>query len=106
TLQWPGAAPCNGALQSCVDAAASGDTVLVVSEAPIAGGVAIGAKSLVLRAAAGLRPALSAGNGISASGAAAGPVSVTVEGFALRDAGIDLAYSGPRTATLTVRNND
>lgn len=104
-LEWPGAAPCNGTLQACVDASASGDTVVVVTEASINGGVDIGSKSLTLRAAAGLRPALAAGTDISATTVGNGPVAITVEGFALRDGRIVLMHGGTDTARFTVRNN-
>jgi hypothetical protein len=38
---FPGAAPCNGTLQACIDAAAAGDTVLVATAAPIGQDVTI-----------------------------------------------------------------
>lgn len=103
-LEWPGAAPCNGTLQACVDSAASGDTIVVVSEATISGGVEIDSKNLTLRAAPGLRPVLATGTGISASSTDVENL-VAVEGFALRDGRINLNYSGVGNAHFTVRNN-
>lgn len=105
TLEWPGAAPCNGTLQACVDAAANGDTVLVVAETTISGGVSLLNKSLELRAAPGLRPAFAAGTSVSAAGSGAGPMTVTVQGFALFDARIDLSWSGTGAATFGVYDN-
>lgn len=57
TRDWPGVAPCNGTLQACIDASASGDTVVIVTSTPIDEQIIIENKGLMLRGS-GQRDAL------------------------------------------------
>lgn len=54
-LTYPGAAPCNTTLQACVTGAASGDTIDIATDTPIAEFVDID-KSLTIQAAPGFSP--------------------------------------------------
>ena len=54
-LTYPGAAPCNTTLQACVTGAASGDTIEIATNTPIAEFVDID-KSLTIQPAAGFAP--------------------------------------------------
>ena len=64
TRTWPGAAPCNGTLQACVNAAANGDRIEIATAGPIDEFLTLANRSLSLVAAAGFHPALAAGRGI------------------------------------------
>ncbi|WP_028601935.1 hypothetical protein [Ottowia thiooxydans] len=57
TLSYPGAAPCNGTLQACIDAADPGDVIELAFDTTNAEGLDI-QKSLTLRPAAGRTPTL------------------------------------------------
>ncbi|AKS41860.1 DUF7452 domain-containing protein [Wenzhouxiangella marina] len=64
TRTWPGAAPCNGTLQACIDASANDDTVLVASNGPIDETLTIN-KRLNLHRAPGFLPRFSEGRSIT-----------------------------------------
>jgi len=56
TLTWPGAAPCAGTLQACIDAAADGDRIEIATETPITSDIMLTDRSLTLTAADGYNP--------------------------------------------------
>lgn len=49
TRNWPGAAPCDGTLQACIDGSGGGDTVVIVTATPIDEQITIENKALTLR---------------------------------------------------------
>ena len=102
-LSWPGAAPCNGTLQACIDAAGSNGIIELRTDAVIDESLDIDA-SLSLRAAAGFRPTLASGRGIVASGGGA-ELTVRIEGLSLHNGSIVMQYSGTGNATLQARRN-
>ena len=108
-LYWPNvAAPCNGTLQACIDAANSNDTVYVQTASTINPGPYLYVtKPLHLIAAPGYRPVLAAGSTISAhyTPAAGTNWSVDIEGFTLLD-GMVIAQAGEGNATVTLRGLD
>lgn len=103
TLNWPGAAPCNGTLQACIDAASNGDTIQLAGGVTIDETITIADKSLTLRGAsngdsrfAAFREAL-----VTISGGTGR--SVTIEGIHFLDGGIRAVHNGTAASTLVVR---
>ena len=103
TRTWPGAAPCNGTLQACINAAANGDRIEIATAGPIDEALNLDDRSLSLVAAAGFHPAFVAGRGITANTGAAGAISLTLGGLRLSDASVAVTYSGAGTATYDLR---
>ena len=91
TFSYPGAAPCNTTLQACIDAAASGDIVQIVTNTPIAESPDI-EKSLTLRAGLGFKPAVSSVLAIS-NGSAAD--TITIQGLISGPMTLIQGSSGP-----------
>ncbi len=102
TRTWPGAVPCNGMLQACINASAANDTVLVATSSPIAESVTIN-KSFVLRAAPGYRPVFSAGNTISGALSGAGAATWHVEGFTLQSGFVAVNVSNGTQVDVVIR---
>jgi hypothetical protein len=103
-LSWPGPAPCNGTLQACINAAASGDTILLVGAAAIDESVTITNKSLVLRGGRADRRSTFAplrSVNITVNGSAS--PSVLIEDVAFANGGIRTNHTGSATAQITVR---
>ncbi|MGQ0799833.1 MAG: DUF7452 domain-containing protein [Pseudomarimonas sp.] len=63
TRTWPGASPCNGTLQACFNASASGDTVLLATDSAIDESLNIG-RAVNLIAAEGFSPRFAAGRSL------------------------------------------
>lgn len=100
TRSWPGAAPCNGTLQACVDAATDGDRIEIASNTPIAEDLSLYNRSLSLVAASGFTPVFAAGHSLSATTSSiAGNVAVTLRGLAFVDGYVYVTYSGTGTGT-------
>lgn len=77
-VSYPGAAPCDGTLQACIEGVAAGETIEIVTATPILENLAIG-KSLTLRSAAGVAGTLlteDPGQGTMVLSDAAGAVAV------------------------------
>ncbi len=104
TRTWPGAAPCNGSLQACIEASAAADTVLVAQSAVIEEHLFIH-KPLVLRAATGYRPMLAGGRFITGNVNAAGSWLWQVEGFDLLQGFIAVTVSGGSQANIRIGRN-
>ena len=85
---WPGSAPCNSTLQACINAATSGDTVLIATNTPINENLTIN-KSLVLKAQTGYKPAFASGKAITGESSLSG-WSVEIAGLNMPDGYIDL----------------
>lgn len=92
---WPGSAPCNGTLQACINAATSGDTVLIATNAAINENLTIN-KSLVVKAQTGYEPVFTAGSWIIGSSAIPG-WSVEIGGLEMPNGYISLGR--PESAT-------
>jgi hypothetical protein len=100
TLNWPtlsGGGPCSGTLQACIDAAAPGDTIVIVADDPvnpdrytaINQSVTI-RKSLTLTASPGIDAVFAPGYGIVVDIDSGGPHQVTVSGLVFRQGRIDI----------------
>lgn len=83
---WPGPQPCNGSLQTCVNAASQGDLIEIATDTPITETVTAFNRSISIVAAAGFHPRFAAGQnlGISSLLSSGGPsfMQVTVAGIA------------------------
>ncbi len=101
---WPGAAPCDGSLQACIDATAAGGEVLVATSAAIDETLSVN-KAFSLRAAPGFKPVLVAGRSIIGSINQAGTWALTVEGFELKRGFINITVSGGTRADIAIRRN-
>ena len=99
TLTYPGPAPCNTSLQSCIDSAAAGDVVEIATSSPIDESPDLN-HSLVLRAAPGFAPRLAAPNSILASSTGTTDNDFTIQGITIEN-GIILVIHGS-TGSLNV----
>jgi hypothetical protein len=104
TLSWPrliGGGPCSGTLQACIDAAAPGDTIVIVADdllnpdryTAINQSVTI-RKSLTLTASPGIDAVFAPGYGIVVDIDSGGPHQVTVSGLVFRQGRIDIRDNG------------
>jgi hypothetical protein len=105
TLTWPGAAPCDGTLQSCIAAAAAGDTVRIARNAPVDESLLIN-KSLHLQPASGWSPILSRSLELQIPNLAPGASTViTIEGLTLEEAGISVMHAASSPGQVRLRGN-
>lgn len=84
-VSYPGAAPCDGTLQACIDGVAAGETIEIATATPILESLSIG-KNLTVRSAAGILATLlteDPGQGTIVLSDAAGAVTVRLEGLRL-----------------------
>jgi hypothetical protein len=104
TLNWPtlvGGGPCSGTLQACVDAAAAGDTIVIVGDelftpdryTAISEPILI-RKSLTLTAAPGIDAVFAPGFNISIDPNTPGPHTVTVSGLTMRRGSVAVRDNG------------
>lgn len=104
TRTWPGAAPCNGTLQACANAAANGDRIEIATDGPIDESLNLNDRSLALVAAPGFHPAFVAGRGVWANtSGATGAIDFTLAGLRFSDADVVVVYNGTGTATYDLR---
>jgi hypothetical protein len=103
TLNWPGAAPCNGTLQACINAAANGDTIQLAGGATVDEQILIQDKSLTLRGATNGDSRFAAFREVVVAVTGATGRSVTVEGIRFLDGGVRAVHNGTATSTLVVR---
>jgi hypothetical protein len=103
-LTWPTSPPCNTTLQACIDSAASGDTVEIATNLPIAESISF-AKGLTLRAAQGFHPLFSGDQTITASPSASGSQTIRIEGLTLQSGEIQVIQAGLGMATVEIVNN-
>lgn len=105
TLTWPGAAPCDGSLQACIDAATPADTVQIARNTPIDEAILI-TKSLQLRAAPGWSPMLTRTLELQVPNLSPGSAAeITVEGITLFEAGLRVTHAASTTARVILRGN-
>ena len=102
---WPGAAPCNGTLQACIDGTADGGAVRIVTNTPIDESLNLYNRSLTLAAGAGYTPRLTSGNWISVTTASiAGDQTVSLSGLSLTNGYVIMSYGGAGTGRYDVRD--
>lgn len=104
TLNWPtlvGGGPCSGTLQACIDAAAAGDTIVVVADEQFTPDryTAINEpilirKSLTLTAAPGIDAVIAPGFNIVFDPNVTGPHQVNVSGLVLRRGSVSIRDTG------------
>ncbi len=103
TYTWPGAAPCAGTLQACIDAASDGDRVEIATAGPIAENITMHSRSLTIAAAYGYSP-LFANSGILAdSTGGSADMQVGISGLRFSHGFVNVNYFGTGTATVDLR---
>ena len=101
---WPGAFPCNGTLQACIDAAGPEDTVEIASNGPIAETIqATGSVDLV--AAPGFTPVFAAGSSVGVSALGSGDTFVRIKGLTLTEGRIIVGNVGTGAQTIQILDN-
>jgi hypothetical protein len=104
TRTWPGAAPCAGTLQACVDGAINGDRIEIATATPIAEDISLYNRSLTLTAADGYAPVFGPSHWLSITSAPiAGDLQVSVSRLAFFDGYVFVNYNGTGTATYDLR---
>jgi hypothetical protein len=107
TLTWPGSPGCTDALQACIEASGSGDTIEIATDTPVDENLSLGDRSLTLTSALYHHAALATGRSIDGTtSASAGAVAVSISKLRLRDGRIALSYNGGATATYDLRELD
>ena len=102
THAWPGAAPCSGTLQACIDGTANGDRIEVAA-ATIDENISLYDADRSLVAAASAHPAFAPGRGLSiTSSAISGNRNVSVSGFSFTDGYVYANYRGTGTASYDI----
>lgn len=99
---WPGAAPCAGTLQACIDASAAGDTVQIVTDAPITQNLSL-PRSLTLESGAGFSARMAAGFSIVGNSTDANPYNITIRRIALTNGRINIDHNQAGTTTIDIR---
>jgi hypothetical protein len=105
TRIWPGAAPCAGTLQACVDGATNGDRIEIATPTPIAEDISLYNRSLTLTAADGFAPSFGVNHWLSITSAPiAGDLQVSVSRLSFADGYVFANYNGTGTATYDLRD--
>ena len=103
TRDWPGAAPCDGTLQACIDGSGSGDTVVIVTGTPVDEQITIENKALTLRGS-GIGDATFADfRQLTVFNTDAGNRTVSLEDLHFSNGGIRAVASGSGGLNLQVR---
>lgn len=105
THLWPGVAPCAGTLQACINAAAEGDVVQIVTNTPVAENLNL-PRSIALEAGSGFSPRLAAGFGISGSSVGSVSFNIAIRRIALSNASINLTHGSSAIAIIEIRHVD
>jgi len=103
TRTWPGAVPCDGTLQACVDAADAGDVVEIATAGPILEDVSF-EKPLTLRAQAGAAPRFGGFHSVI-GGLASGSGTVRIEGLAMTQGSIRIYHASPGALVAEIVGN-
>ncbi len=103
TRTWPGASPCNATLQACIDASASGDIVLVASDAAINEDITL-SQSLSLIAAPGRIARFAPGRDVTGTFNAS-PLTLHIEGLHLSGGAITLQHNAPSPIDVRILRN-
>lgn len=103
THTWPGAAPCAGTLQACIDAASDGDRIEIATDGPIGESIAMHARSLTLAAADGAVPVFSNAGIIANDSGGSGDMQVAVSGLHFEHGYLYATYASAGTATFDLR---
>ncbi|MEO5560730.1 MAG: hypothetical protein ABIO49_12515, partial [Dokdonella sp.] len=90
-IVWPGASPCDGTLQACINSASAGSIVEVASNTAIDEDLSFGIP-LTLRAASGYAPQLALDRGVYGSATIDG--TYVIEGFTLQRGFVYFAHGG------------
>lgn len=105
TRTWPGAAPCAGTLQACIDGAADGDRIEIATNTPITDSIAMHARNLTLTAANGFRPEF-LGVGIivnDSGGSGSGDMTVSLSRLRFTNGYVTATYASTGTASFDFR---
>lgn len=101
---WPGATPCAGTLQACIDGATNGDEIRIATNTAIAEDISLYDRSLTLTGADGYTAAFGSGHWISiTSSSIAGNLQTSVSRVNFTDGYVFANYNGTGTATYDLR---
>jgi hypothetical protein len=103
-LTYPGPAPCDTTLQSCIDSAGGGDVVEIATSSPIDESPEL-KTSLVLRAAAGFSPLLKASNYILATSTGTTDNDFTIQGIIIENGIILVTHSSTGRLNASIIGN-
>lgn len=103
TRVWPGAAPCNGTLQACIDASAAGDQVHIATAAVIDEHLQVN-KSLTVRAAPGRIARFAPGRNVTST-VVSSPLTLRIEGLHLSNGAILVQHSAAASVDIRVARN-
>ncbi len=104
THTWPGAAPCAGTLQACIDGVADNDQIRIATDAPITASVSVQNKRLALSAADGYRPVFQNASLIAINTAGfTGDTALRLSGIHFEGGHVTATHSGSGTATFDFR---
>jgi hypothetical protein len=107
---YPGPAPCATTLQACIDGAASGDTIRIVTDTPIHEGIMV-EKSLELTAGAGFHPVIGAAPGEPPADqfvwdVGEGAIDVTVSKIEFRNTRVRIYLQSFAGSEVTMQRNE
>jgi hypothetical protein len=103
-VNWPGAVPCNGTLQACINGVANGTVIDIVTDGPIDESLNLYNRSITLQAGAGFKPVFAPTNWITATTSSiSGDQTVNLSGLTLDDGYVLIAYNGTGTGRYDVR---
>jgi hypothetical protein len=105
TYTWPGAAPCAGTLQACIDAASDGDRVEIATAGPITENIAMHSRSLTIAAAYGYSPLFSNAGILADSTSGSADMQVGISGLRFSHGFVTVNYFGTGTALSTCANS-
>jgi hypothetical protein len=101
TRSWPGVAPCAGALQACIEASASADTVQIVTNTPIAERVTL-TRSITLEGGDGFTAQMAPGFDIIGILEGTASYNLVIRRIALSNARVELAHTSSGTANFDI----
>ncbi len=102
TRLWPGAAPCAGTLQACIDASAAADTVQIVTNTPITQSLFL-PRSITLEGGVGFSVQMATGMSIEGNSNDDNPYNVVVRRIALTNALVRISHAMAGTANIEIR---
>lgn len=108
TVVWPGAAPCGGTLQSCIEHVALGDTIEIATNSPITETISYAGPTVSLTAAEGYHPVFQ-GVVMQLANTPSAPtwgMSVKISKLRFENGGIQIIYGNTSADASTIELSD